>query len=287
MSERKVKLVLPTGRMNQEVVRLLAEAGLELAGGGNNYRPRASDPRFEIKLLKAANIPKLVEYGAHDMGFSGWDWVQETEADVETILDTELLPVRIVAAAPIGVDPLRTVRDRPLVVASEYERLTASFMNSKNVKWTYVRTYGSTEVFPPEDADLVVDNTATGSTLAANRLEIIDELLRSTTLFIVNRRSLENPFLRERVEDLRLLIQSVLDARKRVLLEMNVEQPHLDAVAGLLPAMKAPTIQPLQNGRSFAVKAAVPRKGVADLILALRKAGATDILQTQIVRVVP
>jgi ATP phosphoribosyltransferase len=287
VSENKIRLVIPTGRLHETVLGLLADAGLQVPRTTKDYRPVASDPRFEIKLVKAANIPTLLELGAHDIGFSGRDWVEESAAAVETVLDTGLLPVRVVSAAPIGADPLRETRDRPMVVASEYERLTREYMKPKRVEWRFIRTYGATEVYPPEDADLIVDNTATGSALAANRLEIRDILLESTALFLGNSRALDRPGVRDAVDDLRLLMSSVLEARRRVLLEINVDRERLAAVVNMLPAMKSPTVQPLSTNGSFAVKAAVPLDEVPSLIPRLKRAGATDILETRLRRVTP
>lgn len=286
MSNRKIRLVLPKGRMHDTVRSLLGGAGLQLPASQRNYRPHASDPTFQVKLMRAANIPTLVEMGAHDVGFTGLDWVLESGAKVETVLDTGLLPVRIVSAAPVGTRPFKEITGRPIVVASEYENLAADYMRRQNVDWRLVRTYGATEVFPPDDADLIVDNTATESTLAANRLAVLDELLTSSTLFIANRESMRDPFIRERLEDLALLMRSVLDAGKRALLEMNVPGERLEQVVALLPAMKSPTVQPLYGNGEFAVKAAVPREAVPKLVPILLRAGARDILETEIQRVI-
>lgn len=284
--QQKLRLVIPAGRLLDSVATLLADAGLKVSINGKDYRPVVSDVRFVVKLLKAANIPKLVEYGAHDIGFSGLDWVRETNADVTTVLDTGLLPVRIVAAASRGLDPFAARRDSPLIVASEYEALTRSYMDSRNTPFRYVRTYGATEVFPPEDADMIVDNVSTGRTLEANRLIIIDEILASTTLFFANNAALEQPDKRALIEELQVLLQSVLDARSRVLLDLNVASDRLDAVIRILPAMKSPTVQPLHGQDGFAVRAAVPRSTVNNLLSTLRRAGATDILQSGIQRVI-
>jgi ATP phosphoribosyltransferase len=290
MERRKIRLVLPTGRMHEAVLELLEAAGLSVARTEKDYRPLASDPRFEIKLMKAANVPALVELGKHDAGVTGLDWVRESAAEVEELMDTGLLPVRLVAAAPRGRDPFAAPGGRPLVVASEYERLTRDYMRGRAADWRYVRTHGATEVFPPEDADLIVDNTATGSALAANGLAVIDELFRSTTRFVASPRSLEEPCVREAVEDLCLLMRGALAARERVLLEMNVAAADLGRVVALLPAMKSPTVQPLyqrDGEQAFAVKAAVPRARVAELLPVLRRAGATDLLESALRRVVP
>jgi ATP phosphoribosyltransferase len=280
-------MVIPTGRLHEPVLRLLGDAGLVVPRTSKDYRPPASDSRFRIKLLKAANIPTLLELGAHDIGFSGRDWVEESGARIEAVLDTGLLPVKVVAAAPVGIDPFTVERGRPMVVASEYERLTRRYLQRSAVDWRFIRTYGATEVFPPEDADLIVDNTASGAALAANHLEVRDTLLESTALFLANGDALGRAEVREAVDDLRLLMTSVLEARRRVLLEINVDRQRLDEVIGLLPAMKSPTVQPLSTEGAFAVKAAVPVDQVPALIPRLKRAGATDILETSLRRVTP
>ena len=287
MDSKKIRLVIPTGRLHDPVLQLLEDAGLSVPRTAKDYRPVASDPRFEIKLLKAANIPTLLELGAHDIGFSGRDWVEETGAEVEMVLDTGLLPVRVVAAVPAGTDPVQETRNRPIVVASEYERLTRRYMEPQGVEWHFIRTYGATEVYPPEDADLIVDNTATGSALAASDLEVRDLLLKSTALFLAGGRAFDRTPVRDAVDDLRLLMASVLEARRRVLLEINIDRERLDAVIGMLPAMKSPTVQPLSVEGYYAVKAAVPLDEVPLLIPRLKRAGATDILETSLRRVTP
>lgn len=282
----KVRLVIPTGRLSTAVLELLEDAGVRIRVSGSDYRPSSSDERFEVKLLKAANIPKLIEFGAHDIGFSGRDWMEESSAEVELLEDTRILPVRIAAAAPEGVDPFASP-NREIVVASEYENLTRRYMERRGASYKFVRTFGATEVFPPEDADMVVDNVATGRTLSANRLAIVDVLMESTTLMMANRAALADASKRETIDELRLLVRSVLDARVRVLLEMNVTADRLDGLVSLLPAMKSPTVQKLYGNDSFAVRAAVPRSDVAGLIPRLKEAGATDILQASLQRVVP
>jgi ATP phosphoribosyltransferase len=282
----KLKLTLPKGRQQGEVFALFAEAGISIRAGEQEYRPACGDPRFEIKLLKAANIPKLVEYGAHDLGVTGRDWIRETGSDVAELLDTGLLPVRLVAAAPIGSDPFASRGSRPLIVASEYERITAEYMAAQRADFRYVRTYGATEVFPPEDADLIVDNTASGATLRSNGLAIIDEIFTSSTQVIANRATLADPAKREIIDEVVLLLGSVLEGRRRVLLDMNVSLDRLGAVVAMLPAMKSPTIQRLHGEAGYAVRVAVLREQVAALLPAIRRAGATDILQTAIQKVV-
>ena len=282
-----LSLALPKGRITQQTLRLLGDAGLTVESNGRSYRPRVSDPSVEAKYLKPQNIPRLVELGAHDCGFTGYDWLVETGVDVVEVLDTGLDPVTLVAAAPEGLASRLGSLGRPVVVASEFEMLTRRFVTDRGWPFVFIRTYGATEVFPPEDADLVLDLTATGATLRENRLEIVAEVLRSSTRFVASRRAFENPAKRERIEALGTMLRAVLDARARVLVEVNVTQDRLDAVVAVLPAMKSPTIQPLFGGQGYAVKAAVPRERLPKVVAELRAAGATDLIAYALEQVIP
>ncbi len=282
-----LRLALPKGRITEGVLRLLAGAGLAVRSDGRSYRPRVSDPGIEIKYLKPQNIPKLIELGAHDCGFTGHDWVQESGAKIVEILDTGLDPVTLVAAAPEETADRLSGLDRPLIVAAEFETLTRRYMKKRGQPYLFIRTYGATEVFPPEDADLILDLVSTGTTLHDNHLRVLDEVLRSTTRFLAARSALEDPWKRERIEALRTMMQAVLEARRRVLLEMNVSRERLDAVVAILPAMKSPTIQELHGGKGYAVKAAVLREGLAAHLIRLREAGATDLIAYSLEKVIP
>jgi len=282
-----LSMALPKGRIMERTLALLADAGLSVQNNGRSYRPRVSDPSVEAKYLKPQNIPRLVELGAHDCGFTGYDWLVETGVDVVEVLDTGLDPVTLVAAAPEGLGSRLGSLGRPIVVASEFERLTHRFVTERGWPFVFIRTFGATEVFPPEDADLVLDLTATGATLRENRLEIVAEVLRSSTRFVASTRALEDPNRRGRIEALAMMLRAVLDARARVLVEVNVTPDRLDAVVAVLPAMKSPTIQPLFGGQGYAVKAAVPRAELPRVVVALRAAGATDLIAYALEQVIP
>lgn len=282
-----VHLALPKGRMETGVLKLLDDAGVRLTFDRRGYRPDISLGGFETKLLKPQNIVEMLHQGSRDVGFAGADWVAEKGAELVELLDTGLDPVRIVAAAIPGF--LVGGRPRPgtFVVATEYERLTRGWLDRNGYDARILRSYGATEVFPPEDADCVVDNTATGATLKANGLLILDEVMRSSTRLFAHPRSLDQPAKRTAIEHLALLVRSVLDARRRVMLEVNVPAPRLDAVVAILPCMREPTIAPLHHGAGFAVKAAVPREGLPALIRAIKEAGGTDIVVAPIAQIVP
>jgi ATP phosphoribosyltransferase len=283
--EARIQLALPKGHMYAAVEQLLAEAGLAVQGNGRNYRPHCADDRFELKILKPQNIVRMVEIGSHDAAFAGHDWVVELGADVRELLDTGLDPVRLVAAAPreLAGDP--DFFRRRLLVASEYEAITRAYLDRRNAEYLFVRSFGATEVFPPEDADLIVDNTASGRTLRENGLDIVDELLQSSTRLIANPAALGGPKGRT-IAELAMLVRAVLDARGRVMLEMNVAADRLPAVLAVLPCMRKPTMSCLSDEAGFAVKAAVPRGQVARLIPELKAAGAADILEYPFSKVV-
>ena len=283
---RQVRLVVPKGHMFGAVRELLADAGLRLGVDERSYRPRSGDPRYRVKIVRAQNVPQLLELGAHDIGFSGRDWIEEREAKVVDVLDLGLDPVRVVAAA-CEHETVESLRCRRVIAASEYERLTRRWLDAQGLDYVFVQSYGSTEVFPPEDADLIVDNCASGATLRANGLHVLADILTSSTRLIACPRSMDDPAVREVVEDLKLNLEGVLLARRKVLLEMNVSKALLDTVLPRLPAMKSPTIAPLAGEEGFAIKIAVDRDRASTLIPELKRLGVTDILETRLGKIIP
>jgi len=214
--------------------------------------------------------------------------VAELQADVVELLDTGLDAVQLVAAAPSAlVSEGGKLPARRLLVATEYERLGRGWIEGRGLDAVLIRSYGATEVFPPEDADVIVDNTATGATLEANGLTVVDVLMRSSTRFYANQAALDDPEKRERIEDLTLLLRSVLEARRRVMIEVNATAACLDAVVSALPAMRRPTVAPLFGAAGYAVKAAVPRSDLPRVIPAVKAAGGTDVVVSTVAQIVP
>lgn len=279
-----VRLALPKGRMEQGILALLAEAGIRVSSSARGYRPTISLPGFEAKVLKPQNIIEMLAAGSRDLGFAGADWVQELgmESRLVELLDTGLDPVRLVAAAPAELVQGGVFSAPTVTVASEFERLTTRWIESRRMKARFVRSFGATEVFPPEDADCIVDIAASGATLAANGLVIFDELTRSTTRLYANPQAMQDSARREAADKLVLLLKGVLEARKRVMIELNVPADRLEAVVEVLPCMREPTIATLHHGAGFAVKAAVPRADLPALIVAIKQRGGTDIVVSTI-----
>jgi ATP phosphoribosyltransferase len=281
------RLGLPKGRMEQAVLTLLADAGISVRPSARSYRPDVSLPGAEAKMLKPQNIVEMLALGSRDVGFAGADWVAELEADVVELLDTGLDPVQLVAAAPVALLEGGQLPKRRLIVASEYDRLARRWISASGLCAEFVRSYGATEVFPPEDADVIVDNTATGATLGANGLAIVDVLMRSSTRLYAHRAALDDPVRRRFIDDLVLLINSVLEARRRVMLEVNASAACLDAVVAVLPAMRQATVSRLFGDTGYAVKSAVPRELLPQLIPAVKAAGGTDVVVSTLSQIVP
>lgn len=284
---KSLRLALPKGRMQAAVLRLMADAGLPVVAGGREYRPAIPTGRFNAKILKPQNIVEMLAAGSRDLGFAGADWVAELDAGLVELLDTGLDPVRLIAAAPSELLVNGEFPRRRLVVASEYARLTRAWISRRGVDATLVHSYGATEVFPPDDADLVVDNTATGATLEANGLVIVDTLLHSSTRLYANPASLDDPESRSAIEALVLLLGSVLDARRRVMLEVNVEASALEALCAALPCMRQPTISTLHGNAGYAVKAAVARDTLPRLVPRIKALGGSDIVISSLSQLVP
>lgn len=281
-----LQLALPKGRMQQGVFDLLRDAGIKIDVGNRAYRPTISGAALQPKLLKPQNIIEMLHVGRRDIGFAGADWVAELDADVVEVLDTELDPVRLVVAAPAPVLEVGEFGARRLLIATEYIELARRWMQSRSLDCQLVRSFGATEVFPPEDADAIIDITQTGSTLAANNLVIAEEIMRSSTRLYASRSALDNPVKRQRIEEIAMLLQSVIDARRRVMVELNVAAARLDKLVALLPAMRQPTIATLTNDSGFAVKVAVPRTELPRLIPTIKAAGGTDIVVSKIAQII-
>ncbi len=304
MGDAILELGLPKGRMQAEVLKLMADAGLPVKSDDRGYRPvvgaSAGDgegeawkgfaraPRFEAKFLKPQNIVEMIDLGSRDVGFAGADWTAELGSSAVELLDTGLDPVRIVVAAPTGLlEDGKLPARKGLVVASEYETIAREWMSRNAPDARFVRSYGATEVFPPEDADIIVDNCATGSTLKANGLSIVDVVMKSSTRLYASKKAMADPAKREAAESLALLIGSVLEARRRVMIEVNVPASRLAELTEVLPFMKSPTISPLKGGEAFAVRVAAPRSALAGLIPEIKRRGGSDIVVSELSQLVP
>ncbi|MDR3248247.1 MAG: ATP phosphoribosyltransferase [Treponema sp.] len=281
-----VRILIPKGRIFDSVSRLFEDAGFPLYLADRTYRPVIGAAWLDAKIMKPQNVGELLELGSHDAGFTGIDWIKESNAQVEELLDLGLDRVRIVAAVPAEVNEA-DLKAKKIVVATEYVNLAESWLMTNGYRYRILRTYGATEVFPPDDADMIIDNTASGQTLRDNGLKIIDTILESSTRFVASKAAMADKDKRARIEELAMLFQAVLDARERVMLEMNVTGERFPTLVSSLPAMRSPTVSPLNGNDGYAVKIAVKRRDVPEILPKLKKLGATDIVEYDLRKVVP
>ena len=281
-----LRIGLPKGRMQPEVDRLLEDCGLEVNADRRGYRPRIDGIEgIEAKRLKPQAILSMLATGTRDLGFAGADWVEELELgdEVVELLDTGLDGIRIVAAVPrdSAID-----RDRRVRIATEMPSIASRWACGRGIDFSIVQSWGATEVLPPEDADAIVDIAQSGATLAANGLKVVETISHSSTRVYASRKAMACPDRRPTIDRIVNLLDSVLEARSRYLIDLNVPASRIEQVIEILPCMREPTVSPLV-GDGFAVRAAVPREGFPGLIAAIKAAGGTDLVVTEARQVIP
>lgn len=281
----KIKLVMPKGRIFAQIQDLLEKCGYKVVMSGRDLKPYCSDSDIEVKIMKPQNIPYLLDIGSHDIGFTGWDWCVETNCFPLEIMDLGFDPVKIVSAIPKDWE-ITEVSKKKIIVVSEYETIAEKYLREKGLDYRLLRVHGATEVFPPDDADMIIDNTSTGSTIRENNLKIVDEVMCSSTRFMANKEAMNDSWKRKKIEEMKLLFNAVILASKKVMLEMNIPEEKVDDIIPKLPAMKSPTISKLFGGAGFAVKIVINQSEVSRLIPMLKAWGASDILEYKLNKVV-
>ncbi|HVV76937.1 MAG TPA: ATP phosphoribosyltransferase [Mycobacteriales bacterium] len=289
-----LSLVLPKGSLEKATLDLFDAADLAVRRGSDrDYRAGISDPRVDrVMFLRPQEIPRYVEEGLFDLGITGRDWITETDADVESVCELQYSkatanPVRIILAVP-AEHPAQTGAELPdgVRVSTEYPELTRRFFADAGVKAVIVPSYGATEAKVPDIVDAIVDVTETGSSLRKHGLKVIETLLTSRTELIANAEAYADPARRAAMEDVMLLLRGAIRARGKVMLMVNVKAADLESVLGVLPAMTSPNVTTLADGALHGVSSVVPKKGVNTLIPALKAAGAFDILELPISKIV-
>lgn len=290
-----LKLVLPKGSLEKATLELFEAADLKVSrDSAVQYKATIDDPRVvDVRILRPQEIPVYVAEGLFDLGITGRDWIEETNSTVESLGELRYSkvtsnPVRIIVAVPSD-SPYESVSQLPqgVRVSSEYPELTRRFFAEKGITADIKLSYGATEAKVPDIVDCIVDITETGSALRAAGLKIIDTILVSYTEMIANPRAFADPAKAHAMRQLRTLLEGVLDARGKVLVKLNVPVDRLDAVISVLPSMKSPTVNELFGGAGYAVESVVEKSGINILIPALSDAGATDILELPISKIVP
>ena len=286
----KLKILLAKGRIYESVYELLSDVGISIYLPDRTYFPITNQDDLAFQVVKPQIVSCLLATDKADVGFSGKDWVYENEVqdEVEEIMDLGFDPVRIVAAIPEAYD-FQKIISKPVTIATEYQTLSRKWVQDKKIDGTLFRTWGTSEGFVQDNEDsiaqILIDNTSTGSSLKANKLKIVDTLMESSTRMYASKTAMQNPEKRQKIMELKMLFQTVLNARSRVMLEMNVPEDKFDALVKALPSMKSPTVSPLFGGNGYAIKIAVKKSDVPTLLPKLQAEGASDIVEYELRKV--
>ncbi len=290
-----LKLVIPKGSLEEQTLRLLEAADLRVRRGSNrDYHGTIDDDRIErVSVLRPQEIPTYVQDGFFDLGITGQDWVAETGADVRVLTSLSYARsgtghgTKIVLAVP-NEHPADSAKEMPAGsrISTEFLHITERFFDDLGIDVKVVWSYGATEAKVPEIVDAIVDITETGSTLRAHGMKIIETLLTSEPVLVANRASSADPARRAAMDDITTLLLGALRAEGRVLIKLNVSENALRAVLAVVPSMKAPTVSPLSEG-GYAIETVADKRTVNRLIPQLKAAGATDLLELPISKIVP
>ena len=287
---KKLSILLAKGRIYESVVELLKDVGISIYLPDRTYYPITNQEDLAFQVVKPQISSALLADNRADVAFSGKDWVYENgvENQVEEIMDLGFDPVRIVVAAPETVN-FDELLKKPVTIATEYQNLSRLWVEGKKLDGKIFRTWGTSEGFVQDNdqalAQILIDNTSTGSSLRANHLKICDTIMESSTRMYASKEALKNPEKKQKILELKMLFEAVLAARSRVMLEMNVSKDNFDALIAGIPAMKSPTVSPLFGDNGYAVKIAVKKSEVPTLLPKLHQLGATDILEYELRKV--
>jgi ATP phosphoribosyltransferase len=289
-----LKLVLPKGSLEKATLDLFAAADLQVSrSSAVDYTATIEDPRIDsVRILRPQEIPMYVAEGMFDLGITGRDWIEETASDVVSLGELQYSkatsrPIRVVVAVA-GDSPIDNVADLwdGVRVSTEYPGVTRRFFESRGIEADVRLSYGATEAKIPDIVDCIVEITETGRARRAAGLKIIDQILQSYTELVANPSAYEDPAKAHAMHQVRTLLQGVLEARGKVLVKLNVAEADLPAVVDLVPAMKAPTVSKLHGGDGYAVETVVAKREINVLIPALKDAGASDIIELPLAKII-
>jgi ATP phosphoribosyltransferase len=288
---KKLKIGLPKGSLQENTFELFKKAGFKIYTESRQYKPYCDDEELDITLVRAQEIPKYVEEGVFDCGISGYDWILETNAKVKEICElvyskSGFRPVRWVVAVPESSEITSITQLKNKRIATELVNYVKKYFKKKKIPVKVEFSWGATEVKVPDLADAIVELTETGSSLRANKLKIIEEILVSTPRFIANHNSLKDEWKKEKIENIVLLLKGALEAEAMVGLKMNVEKKNLEKIEKILPALKNPTISQLSDPNWVAVEVVLKESEVKKIIPLLKKAGAQGIIEYPLNKVV-
>jgi len=286
-----LRLGLPSGSLQEPTFALFAKAGFNISGASRSYKPAVDDPELTIRLLRAQEISRYVEHGFLDAGLTGKDWIANNGSDVEVLAEmifskVSNKPTRWVIAVPED-SAIHTVKDlQGKVIATEAVEMTRRFLASHGVTAEVEFSWGATEVKVPDLVDAIVDVTETGSSLRANKLRILETIMESVPQFIANRKAYTDPWKKQKIEKMVLLLQGAYNARDKVGLKMNLPEGKLADLLKALPALRNPTISQLATAGWIAVETIIDESVVREIIPQLKALGAEGIIEYPLNKVV-
>jgi len=288
---KKLILGLPKGSLQDATFAMMGKAGFKVTANSRSYTPNVDDPEIAARLIRAQEMSRYVELGVLDAGITGYDWIQENGSDVIEVADLiyakqGMRPVRWVVAVHNDAK-IRTIRDlQGKRIATEAVGLTKRFLKQHGIKADVEFSWGATEAKVPELVDAIVELTETGSSLAANNLRILTTVLESTTKLIANKQAWHNGWKREKIEQIALLLRGALAAESRVLLKMNAPTAKVQAISKILPALNAPTVNPLSKTGWVAIESVVAECVVREIIPQLKRQGAEGIVEIPLNKII-
>jgi ATP phosphoribosyltransferase len=284
MSDKVLKLGIPAGSLQEATGELFRNAGYKITFASRSYYPATDDPEMQCTLIRAQEMPRYVQDGSLDCGLTGYDWILENDAKVVELAElvfskVSKRPVRWVLAVP-NDSAIQSVKDlQGKRIATEVVNLTRRWLAQHGVTAHVEFSWGATEVKPPRLADAIVEVTETGSSLRANNLRIVCDLLQSTTRFIANQQAVNDPWKKQKMDDLVLMLQGAMAAEGKVGLMMNVRKAELSSVLKILPALQNPTVSSLSDPEWVAVNTIIDENTVRHIVPLLKQAGARGIVE--------
>lgn len=288
----KLVLGLPKGSLQEATFLMMRKAGYKVTAGARSYIPSVDDEEIEARLIRAQEISHYVELGVLDAGMTGHDWIVENGSDVVEVAELiyakqGLRPVRWVVAVPENSDIRRPADLEGKRIATEAVGLARGYLAKHGIHAEVEFSWGATEVKAPELVDAIIELTETGSSLRANNLRILDVVLESTTRLIANRNAWNDPWKREKVERLAMLLTGALAAEGKVLIKLNARQAEVKTITAILPSLHAPTVSTLNEAGWVAVESVVDESVVREIIPQLKKAGAEGIIELPLNKIIP
>jgi ATP phosphoribosyltransferase len=291
MTTPVLKLGIPSGSLQEATADLFRKAGYKITFASRSYYPAIDDPEIQCTLIRAQEMPRYVQDGSLDCGLTGYDWILENDAKVKEVAElvfskVSRRPVRWVLAVP-NDSPIREIKDlQGKRIATEVVNLTRRWLAKHGVEAHVEFSWGATEVKPPRLADAIVEVTETGSSLRANNLRIVTDLLQSTTRFIANEKAYAEAWKKQKIDDLVLMLQGAMAAEDKVGLMMNVRAADLEAVVKILPALQRPTVSSLSDPAWVAVNTILSEDVVRHIVPQLKQAGARGIVEYPLSKII-